>query len=63
MCGLQSDIVEIKHMIRNLNKRLDRLLNERETAVIMTLSQHSLKSFLEREPDIYSVKDVKVKYR
>jgi len=63
MCGLQSDIVEIKLTLKKLNKKLDRLLEERETAVAMALSERSLKSFLEREPDIYSLKDVKVKYR
>ncbi len=63
MCGLQSDIGEIKQMMRKLNKKLDRLLNERETVVTMALSEHSLRSFLEREPDIYSVNDIKVKYR
>jgi len=63
MCGLQSDIVEIKLTLKKLNKKLDRLLEERETAVAMALSERSLKSFLEREPDMYSLKDVKVKYR
>lgn len=37
MCGLQSDIVEIKRTLKKLNKKLDRLLEERETAVAMTL--------------------------
>ncbi len=63
MCGLQSDIVEIKQTLKKLNKKLDRLLEESETAVAMALSERSLRSFLEREPDIYSLKDVKVKYR
>lgn len=63
MCGLQSDIVEIKRTLKKLNKKLDNLLEERETAVAMALSERSLRSFLEKEPDIYSLKDVKVKYR
>ncbi len=63
MCGLQSDMVEIKQMLKKLNKKLDRLLEERETAVTMELSERSLRSFLGREPDIYSLNDVKVKYR
>jgi hypothetical protein len=63
MCGLQSDIGDIKKMLLTLNKKLDRLLDERETVVAMALSEHSLHSFLEKEPDIYTVKDIKVKYR
>jgi hypothetical protein len=63
MCGLQTDIGDIKKMLRNLNKKLDRLLDERETLAAMALSEYSLQSFLEREPDIYSPKDIKVKYR
>ncbi len=63
MCGLQSDIGDIKKMLRNLNKKLDRLLDERETVAAMALSEYSLQSFLEGEPNIYSPKDIKVKYR
>ena len=63
MCGLQSDMGEIKQMLRKLNKKLDRLLDQRETVVAMALSEHSLGSFLEREPNIYSRKDIKVSYR
>lgn len=63
MCGLQSDIGEIKQMLRKLNEKLDKLLDERETVIAMALSEDSLRSFLEQEPDIYSTKDVKVKPR
>jgi hypothetical protein len=28
----------------------------------MVLAERSLKNFLEKEPDVYSVKDIKVRY-
>jgi hypothetical protein len=40
---------------------MDVLLEEKETSAMMVLSEKSLKEFLEKEPDIYSIKDIKVK--
>ncbi len=42
MCGLQSDMVEIKRMLKKLNKKLDKLLEEGEVSAAMALSEHSL---------------------
>ena len=41
----------------------DELLEEKEITAMMKLSEVSLKDFLDDEPDIYSIKDVKVRYR
>jgi len=38
------------------------LLEEKEATAMMKLSEVSLKDFLEDESDIYSIKDVKVRY-
>jgi hypothetical protein len=40
---------------------MDVLLEEKETSAIMTLSEMSLKDFLAKEPDIYTIKDIKTK--
>ena len=42
-----------------LNKKIDTLI---ESRAIMMLAEKSLKDFLEKELDIYSAKDVKVRY-
>ncbi len=60
---IEVDIKEIKELISALNAKIDMLIEARETLPLMVLAQKSLKDFLEEEPDIYSVNDVKVKYR
>lgn len=59
---IEVDIKEIKDLLSTLNKKIDTLIENRETLTIMMLAEKSLKDFLEKEPDIYSVKDVKVRY-
>lgn len=38
------------------------LIEDRETLALMMLSEKSLKKFLEEEPDVYSINDIRVKY-
>ena len=59
---IEVDIKEIKGLLEALNKKMDLLLERRETLSMMVLAEKSLKSFLEEEPDLYSVKDLKVRY-
>jgi len=60
---IEVEIKEIKELISALNAKIDMLIETRETLPLMVLAQKSLKDFLEEEPDIYSINDVKVKYR
>jgi hypothetical protein len=60
---IEVEIREIKEMLQKLNKRLDALVQDRETLAMMAISQQSLGDFLANEPDLYSTKDVKVAYR
>ncbi len=60
---IEVEIKEIKEMLQQLHKKLDGLVQDRETLAMMTMSQQSLKDFLASEPDLYSAKDVKVTYR
>ena len=59
---IEVDIKEIKGLLEALNKKMNLLLERRETLSMMVLAEKSLKSFLEEEPDLYSVKDLKVRY-
>ncbi|EJG06303.1 hypothetical protein Metli_0333 [Methanofollis liminatans DSM 4140] len=63
MTGIEADVREIKESIRMLTEKIDELLHERETAAMMKLSERSLSAFLEEEPDLYAVRDLKVVYR
>ena len=57
---IEVDIKEIKHMLEDLGRKIDGPVQERERSAMPTISQHSLAEFLLGEPDLYSVKDVKV---
>ncbi|MGD0202732.1 MAG: hypothetical protein ABSC20_02350 [Candidatus Bathyarchaeia archaeon] len=58
---IEVDLKEIKNLLSEVNKKLDELLEEKDTYALMSLAEKSLKDFLEKEPDIYSVKDIKAK--
>jgi hypothetical protein len=55
------ELKEIKLLLSELNSKLDLLLEEKDTQALMCLEEKSLKDFLEKEPDIYSLKDIKAK--
>jgi hypothetical protein len=58
---IEVELKEIKSLLSEVNKKLDSLLEERETDAIMVLEEQALKEFLEEEPDLYSVNDIKKK--
>ena len=58
---IEVDIKEIKGLLSEVNKKLDVLLEEIDTSAITALAQKSLREFLEKEPDLYTVKDIKAK--
>jgi len=59
---VEVDIKEIKELLSALNSKIDMLIENRETLAVMMLAERSLKEFLEKEPDIYSIDDIKVRY-
>ncbi len=61
--GMEAELADIKRILTEMSRKLDEFLEEREITGMMKLSEVSLRDFLEDEPDIYSVEDVKVRYR
>ncbi|MEM3661203.1 MAG: hypothetical protein QXU11_12580 [Thermoproteota archaeon] len=59
---VEVDLKEIKELLSSLNRKIDMLIEDRETLALMMISEKSLKGFLEDEPDIYSVNDIRVRY-
>ncbi len=59
---LETELREIKEKLLELSGKLDALLEEREAQAAMKLTEKSLKEFFEGEPDLYTEKDLKVKY-
>lgn len=63
MGGIEAELKVIKDYLMELNRKLDELLDERESMAIMAISEKSLYDFLSEEPELYSVKDLKVRYK
>jgi len=59
---IEVDLKEIKNLLSLLNKKIDVLIESRETLSLMLLAEKSMKGFLIEEPDVYPMKDVKVRY-
>ena len=59
--GIEVEIKDIKQHLAEISKKLDELLYEREIISLMKLSEKYLSEFLENEPDIYTVEDLKSK--
>lgn len=63
MTGIEAEVHEIRQQITEISRKLDILLEERETLGSMKLSEKALYKFLNEEPDLYSVDDIKAAYR
>lgn len=61
--NIETEIKEMKQQIREISKKLDLILEEKEIYSLMELSEKSLNDFLKDEPDIYQVTDLKVRYQ
>ena len=62
MMNIEAEVNEIRLQVNEISKKLDLLLQERETLAVMKVSEHSLYTFLEEEPDLYSIRDIKAAY-
>jgi len=51
---------DIKESIRVLTENLDGLRTDWETASMMKLSEQSLSAFLDEEPDLYTLGDIRI---
>jgi hypothetical protein len=63
MTSIESDVQDILQKVDEISRKLDELLREHETIALMKLSEQSLSTFLNDEPDIYTISDVKVVYQ
>ena len=60
--AVEGDIKKIEYAMSEINRKLDALLEERETRALMAVSERSLSDFMIKEPELYSIKDVKARY-
>lgn len=60
---IEYELKDIKKQMHEFSKKLDDLLSNRDVIAMLKLSEFSLKEFLEGEPDLYSIEDLKVRYK
>jgi len=63
MMNIEAEVRDMKQHIIEISKKMDELLYEREIISMMKLAERSLSSFFESEPDIYTIEDLKVRYK
>jgi hypothetical protein len=61
--NIEAEVRDMKQHIVEISKKIDKLLLERETVSMMKLAERSLSRFVESEPAIYKVEDLKVRYK
>ncbi len=61
--SIEVEIKDMKKQLAEISKKLDELLYEREIISLMKISEKSLSEFLENEPDIYKMNDLKKRYK
>lgn len=60
---IEAEVVEMKQMLKDISRKMDDVLDESMTAALMKLSDESISELYENEPDLYSVADLKVRYK
>jgi hypothetical protein len=53
----------MKQMLINISQKIDDVLDESMTAALMKLSEESICELYEDGPDLYSIADLKVRYK
>lgn len=57
---IEVDLKKIKSLLSEVSSKLDLLLEKKDTFALIALEEKSLNAFLENEPDVYSIKDLRV---
>lgn len=60
---IAAEVMEMKQMLMDISRRIDDVLDENMTAALMKLSEESISELYENEPDLYSIADLKVRYK
>ena len=60
---IEAEVVEMKQMLFDISRRIDDVLDESMTEELMKLSEESIMELYKDEPDLYSVADLKVRYK
>jgi len=61
--SVREDVKCIRDRVNEISRMIEELLYEREIASMMKLAEKSLSGFLEDEEALYTLDDLKVRYR
>jgi len=61
--SVRENVKCIRDRVNEISRMIEELLYEREIASMMKLAEKSLSGFLEDEEDLYTLDDLKVRYR
>jgi len=59
----ESEIKEVREMLNSLNQKLKALLAERDAYSYMSISEDAISELYKDDSVIYTIKDLKVRYR
>ena len=60
---IEAEVLEMKQMLIDISKKIDDVVDESMTLALMKMSEESLIELYKDEPDLYSVADLKVRYK
>jgi len=60
---IKKELVKIETKLDEISKKLDELLEYKEIFALMKLSEESFKEVFEDEDDLYSIEDLKVRFK
>lgn len=60
---IEAEVKEMKQILIDIFKKMDDLLDERDTWGLMKQSEESISELYEGEPDLYSVEDLKIRFK
>lgn len=60
---IESEVRDIKQHIIDMSKKIDELICEREVSAMMKLAEKPLSELFENEPAIYTIEDLKARYK
>ena len=63
LSNIEADMRDMKQHLIKISKMIEELLYEREITSMMKLAEKSLHEIFNEEEDLYTIEDLKVKYR
>ena len=60
---IEAEVLEMKQMLIDISRRIDDVADESMTLALMKMSEESIIELYKDEPDLYSIADLKVRYK